>query len=116
MPVAEQPTFQTLVERACLVLWFVVGLVVAVLGLLAWPLGFISKRYAGLSNCLHHSYSHYRRGGYMVIEPSKYTRFPHFSGGPSLEDLDEFSPVLPKYRRAVPPPLFVGRVSKVRPS
>jgi hypothetical protein len=107
------PQLDVLTERIHLTLWFVVGLCFALLGVLAWPLGFVSKRYVGLSNCLNHAYSHYRRGGCMVIEPSSYTTFPHFKGGPDLDHLEEFSPVARKYKRMVPPPLFVGRVNKV---
>lgn len=98
-------------ERLSLVAWFLAGLALAVLGVVMWPLGLMTTRWAKKSNCMHHAFSHYRRGGMVVIQRSSFWGGPHMQAGPTLSALEEFSPAAPKFARLVPPPLFDGTVT-----
>jgi len=63
------------------------------------------------SNCLIYALRQFRKGGYVIMGPSKNTSWPHFKHAQSIAGVEvtEFVPANP-VKRMIPPPLFRGSV------
>lgn len=95
------------------------GIVGTCLLLLAWGGVLLVARVVPVgakTNCLLWALSRWHKhGGYVVFRRSDYGWWPHLLWTVDLVTFEEFTPTDAKYKRRIPPLLFVGRVRTFTP-
>lgn len=98
-----------------MLLFCLLGAIVAVIGMLAGLIQIAIATLAGRSNCFLYAWSQHRRyGDHLVVSASRFGWWLHFRATKDFRVFTEYHPVDRKRKRILPPLLFTGYVREVR--